>query len=168
MKLFSKNILLILLILMVMAGVYSLLAGQNGSQKRNPHFPNCFRNKQREHQIHCCERGQFGSDFYRWKNRPIKKEAEASLTDTLMNYGVSAGQLAKVSVDIKSPSGSSVWLGTVLPLALPIIIIVFFLDGGPGRSKNQISNLSLSARPKPGSLSRTTKRKSHFQRRGRS
>ena len=28
MKLFSKNILLILLILMVMAGVYSLLAGQ--------------------------------------------------------------------------------------------------------------------------------------------
>jgi len=48
------------------------------------------------------------------------------LTDTLMNYGVSAEQLAKVSIDIKSPSGSSVWLGTVLPLALPIIIIVLF------------------------------------------
>ena len=43
-----------------------------------------------------------------------------------MNYGVSAEQLAKVSIDIKSPSGSSVWLGTVLPLALPILIIVFF------------------------------------------
>ena len=43
-----------------------------------------------------------------------------------MNYGVSTEQLTKVSVDIKSPSGSSVWLGTVLPLALPIIIIVFF------------------------------------------
>ena len=48
------------------------------------------------------------------------------MTDTLINYGVSAEQLAKVSVDIKSPSGSSVWLGTVLPLALPILIIVFF------------------------------------------
>ena len=44
---------------------------------------------------------------------PNPKKAEASLTDTLMNYGVSAEHLAKVSIDIKSPSGSSVWLGTV-------------------------------------------------------
>ena len=60
------------------------------------------------------------------KTAQSKKEAEASLTDTLMNYGVSAVQLAKVSIDIKSPSGSSVWLCTVLPLALPILIIVLF------------------------------------------
>ena len=52
-----------------------------------------------------------------------------------MNYGVSTEQLTKVSVDIKSPSGSSVWLGTVLPLALPIIIIVFFFWMAVGRLK---------------------------------
>ena len=92
---------------------------------------------------------------------------EASLTDTLMNYGVSAEQLAKVSVDIKSPSGSSVWLGTVLPLALPILIIVFFFWMAARQVKNQIFSLSLSAKPKPESLSRTTKRKSLVQGCGR-
>ena len=57
-----------------------------------------------------------------------------------MNYGVSAEHLAKVSVDIKSPSSSSVWLGTVLPLALPILIIVFFFWMAARQVKNQIFN----------------------------
>lgn len=71
-----------------------------------------------------------GSDlhiiFNDGKTAESKKEAEASLTDTLINYGVSKEHLAKINIDIKNPSGASVWLGTVLPLALPIIIIVFF------------------------------------------
>ena len=159
MKLFSKNILLILLILMVMAGVYSLLAGQMEVKNEIPISQIVSGNKRRQHQIHWRKRGQFGSGFCRRENRPIQKEAEASLTDTLMNYGVSAEQLAKVSVDIKSPSSSSVWLGTVLPLALPILIIVFFFWMAARQVKNQIFSLSLSAKPKLESLSRTTKKK---------
>ena len=49
------------------------------------------------------------------------------MTDTLTNYGVSKEQLAKINVDIKSPSGASVWLGVILPLALPVLLILFFL-----------------------------------------
>ena len=59
-----------------------------------------------------------------------------------MNYGVSAEHLAKVSIDIKSPSGSSVWLGTVLPLALPIIIIVFFFGWRPVKLKIKFQSLT--------------------------
>ena len=49
-----------------------------------------------------------------------------------MNYGVSAEHLAKVSIDIKSPSGSSVWLGTVFAVGFADYYYSFlFLDGGP-------------------------------------
>ena len=126
MKLFSKNILFILLIMMVMAGVYSLLAGQMEVKNEIPI-------SQIVSEINGGNIKSIGVKgdtleviFTDGKTAQSKKEAEASLTDTLINYGVSAEQLAKVSIDIKSPSGSSVWLGTVLPLALPIIIIVLF------------------------------------------
>src|SRR3989344_2038163 len=126
MKLFSKNILFVLLIMMVMAGVYSLLAGQMEVKNEIPI-------SQIVSEINGGNVKSIGAKgdnleviFADGKIAQSKKEAETSLTDTLMNYGVSAEQLVKVSIDIKSPSGSSIWLGTVLPLALPIIIIVLF------------------------------------------
>ena len=167
MKLFSKNILLILLILMVMAGVYSLLAGQMEVKNEIPISQIVSEINGSKIKSISVKGDSLEVIFADGKIAQSKKEAETSLTDTLMNYGVSAEQLAKVSIDIKSPSGSSVWLGTVLPLALPILIIVFFFWMAARQVKNQISNLLLSAKPKPESLNRTTKRKSLVQRCGR-
>ena len=126
MKLFSKNILFILLIMMIMAGVYSLLAGQMEVKNEIPISQIVFEINGGNIKSIGVKGDTLEIVFTDGKIAQSKKEAEASLTDTLMNYGVSAEQLAKVSIDIKSPSGSSVWLGTVLPLALPIIIIVLF------------------------------------------
>jgi len=126
MKLFSKNILFILLIMMVMAGVYSLLAGQMEIKNEIPISQIVSEINRGNIKSIGVKGDSLEIVFTDGKTAQSKKEAEASLTDTLMNYGVSAEQLAKVSIDIKSPSGSSVWLGTVLPLALPIIIIVLF------------------------------------------
>jgi len=126
MKLFSKNILFILLIMMVMAGVYSLLAGQMEVKNEIPISQIVSEINGGNIKSIGVKGDSLEVVFADGKTAQSKKEAEASLTDTLMNYGVSAVQLAKVSIDIKSPSGSSVWLGTVLPLALPIIIIVLF------------------------------------------
>lgn len=126
MKLFSKNILFVLLILMIMAGVYSLLAGQMETKNEIPISQIVSEINGGNIKSIAVKGDSLEVIFADGKIAQSKKEAEASLTDTLMNYGVSAEQLAKVSVDIKSPSGSSVWLGTVLPLALPILIIVFF------------------------------------------
>jgi len=126
MKLFSKNILFILLIMMVMAGVYSLLAGQMEVKNEIPISQIVSEINGGNIKSIGVKGDSLEVIFSDGKTAQSKKEAEASLTDTLMNYGVSAVQLAKVSIGIKSPSGSSVWLGTVLPLALPILIIVLF------------------------------------------
>ncbi|MDP2629438.1 MAG: ATP-dependent zinc metalloprotease FtsH [Candidatus Harrisonbacteria bacterium] len=55
-----------------------------------------------------------------------KKEFEASLTDTLSNYGVSAARLKDVSIEVEEPSGGRFWAGILIPSLLPLIILVFF------------------------------------------
>lgn len=56
-----------------------------------------------------------------------KKESITSLTDTLSNYSVDAEALARVEIDIKSPSGFRFWLLNVGPFLLPVLLIFFFL-----------------------------------------
>src|SRR3989338_4296970 len=152
MKLFSKNILFILLIMMVMAGVYSLFAGQMEVKNEIPISQIVSEINGGNVKSIGVKGDNLEVIFADGKIAQSKKEAETSLTDTLMNYGVSAEQLVKVSIDIKSPSGSSIWLG-------PLLSLFYFSGWRPGRLKNQTFNLSPSARRKPGSLSRTTKKK---------
>jgi len=63
--------------------------------------------------------------------KKTKKETEASLTETLKNYGVSGDALAGVNIVIKDPNGFKYWAGTLAPLMIPIIaifIILWFLS----------------------------------------
>ncbi len=55
-----------------------------------------------------------------------KKEAGASLSDTLANYGVTPEALAGTQIEIKNESGFAYWLLNILPFLLPIIFIVLF------------------------------------------
>ena len=55
-----------------------------------------------------------------------KKEVDASVTETLASYGVTPEQFAKVTINVKSESGFGYWLLAILPIALPVLFIVFF------------------------------------------
>ncbi|MFA5933840.1 MAG: ATP-dependent zinc metalloprotease FtsH [Candidatus Paceibacterota bacterium] len=55
-----------------------------------------------------------------------KKESEASLSQTLVNYGVKPEELASTTIDIKSEGGIGFWLLNILPFALPVLVIIFF------------------------------------------
>lgn len=64
-----------------------------------------------------------------YKNEEIKKakkEAEASLSETLSNYGVSAEALATTPLTIKNETGFGFWALNILPFLLPILFIVIF------------------------------------------
>jgi cell division protease FtsH len=54
------------------------------------------------------------------------KEKEASLTESLKNYGRAPEKLKLVNLEIKGESGAMFWLGAVLPFLLPLLIIGFF------------------------------------------
>lgn len=55
-----------------------------------------------------------------------KKENEASLTETLANYGVAPEKLEQIDIRIDTESGFGYWFAAILPFALPVLLIVFF------------------------------------------
>lgn len=55
-----------------------------------------------------------------------KKESEASLSETLVNYGVTKDELKTVIIDIKSESGFGYWIMNLLPILIPILFILIF------------------------------------------
>ncbi|MFA4817717.1 MAG: ATP-dependent zinc metalloprotease FtsH [Parcubacteria group bacterium] len=55
------------------------------------------------------------------------KEQETGLTESLKNYGVDQGKLNAVNIEIKGPSSTSMWLGTILPFLLPFVLIAAFI-----------------------------------------
>jgi len=141
MKSFSKNIIAALLILMVLAALYSLISGQ-------------FK------QVEKISLSQLVSDINAGKVKEIKitgdsiniayqdnsvktaqKEAETGLSQTFNNYGVDKAQFDKVNLSIDNSSGLSFWLGTILPFFIPLLIIVFLF----WMAARQVKNTSLQA-----------------------
>lgn len=57
------------------------------------------------------------------KKETAKKESEASLTESLTNYGVDPEKLRKVNIAIKEPSGFLFWAGVVFPFIIPFLLI---------------------------------------------
>ncbi len=58
------------------------------------------------------------------------KEPGSSLTDTLVNFGVSEEQLVSVPITVEMQSGASFWASILIPSLLPILIIgalIFFM-----------------------------------------
>ncbi|MBP6884593.1 MAG: ATP-dependent zinc metalloprotease FtsH [Candidatus Pacebacteria bacterium] len=55
-----------------------------------------------------------------------KKEVEASLSETLKNYGVPSEKISSTEITVVTESGVSYWLFNILPIVLPVIIIVVF------------------------------------------
>jgi cell division protease FtsH len=56
-----------------------------------------------------------------------QKEVETSLSQTLVNYGVTKESLAKVDIEEKPSTGFTYWLINLAPFVFPILFIIFFL-----------------------------------------
>lgn len=57
------------------------------------------------------------------KKQETQKEKEASLTESLANYGVSPDQLQSVKINITEPSGAGMWARIILPFLVPFLLI---------------------------------------------
>lgn len=58
--------------------------------------------------------------------KKAKKESDASLTETLVNYGVSTESLSATDIEIKKEGGLGYWLLNILPIAIPVLFIILF------------------------------------------
>lgn len=81
------------------------------------------------------------------KTQKTTKESEASLTDTLSNYGVDKDKLKEVSITIEEESGASFWAGAILPFLLPFLLIgalIWFMLRQAQRGNSQALSFGMS------------------------
>ncbi len=55
--------------------------------------------------------------------KQTKKEVESSLSQTLVNYGVTTTELSVVSIDVKNPSGFYFWFIALSPFLFPLVFV---------------------------------------------
>lgn len=60
------------------------------------------------------------------EKRVTYKEPAESFTTLLKNYSVAPEKLAAVKLEVKQPSSTALWLGTLLPIILPIVLFIGF------------------------------------------
>jgi len=56
------------------------------------------------------------------------KESNVSLGELLKNFGFSSEEINALDIEVKEQSGWSVWLGTLLPILIPIIFLVILFS----------------------------------------
>jgi cell division protease FtsH len=81
------------------------------------------------------------------KKEKATKESEASLTDTLSNYGVDKDKLKEVSITIEGESSASFWAGAILPFLLPFLLIgalLWFMLRQAQRGNSQALSFGMS------------------------
>jgi cell division protease FtsH len=138
MKSFFRAILVGLLILMLLTGVYSLLA-EKSETKEEISLSQLVTEINNGGVEKIAVKGENLEILFKDKTEKIsKKEAETSLSQTLSNYGVSKDALKEVAIEIKEPSSLFFLLGNILPFLIPFIIIVifFWLAGRQMKSAN--------------------------------
>src|SRR3990172_5288115 len=124
--LFSQQIITAILIFMMITVVYSLIT-QNTSKTESISISDMANNLNSGTVKKIEVAGEnLTIEFKDGVIKKAKKETESSLTETLINYGVSPKILSETEVEIKNESGFGFWFLNVLPFLLPVVFIIFF------------------------------------------
>ncbi len=123
---FFSNIISTILIFMIIATVYSIFTEQK-SKFEDVSISQLATDIKGELVADISVEGEKLIAIYKDDTeKRSKKEVEASLSETLVNYGVTSEELTSVSIEIKQPSGLGYWLMNLAPFLIPILFIVLF------------------------------------------
>lgn len=126
MKLLSKNILTAVLVFLLLVVLYSLIYEVQSKEKIIPISELASEIQKEEVKKIEISGDQLQITLRDDKKQMSKKEAESSLSESLLNYGVSKEMLANIEVEVKEESGLMYWLGIIFPILAPFLIILFF------------------------------------------
>ena len=128
MKLFSKNILIAILILFFIASVWSIFSEQLKSVDEITISRLVAEINDGKVKGIVIEGEDLVVTLRDGVEQKTKKESGVSLSDSLLAYGVTEQSLKEIeTVEVRGPSGLIFWLGAILPFLIPLILIgVFF------------------------------------------
>jgi cell division protease FtsH len=147
MNTFAKNISGIILLLLLISGVMILY--QSPAQKPTDVSLSQLAEQLNNGQVEqiTVNKNELSIDLKDKKKEKATKESEASLTDTLSNYGVDKDKLKEVSITIEGESGASFWAGAILPFLLPFLLIgglLWFMLRQAQRGNSQALSFGMS------------------------
>ncbi len=123
---FGNQVIGTLLILMVLVGLYSALAGKDTKTTEIPLSELAGSVTKGEVKLIVVAGDKLTATYQNDEIKTSKKEAERGFSETLATYGVTPEALSKVKLEIKNDSGWTFWLATLLPIMVPIIFVIFF------------------------------------------
>lgn len=122
---FFSNLLTAVLVFLIISTLYGAIVGNKGKVEEVPVSKIAQDISSGAVKKVVVEGGMINAEYVDGTKKKSKKEVESSLSQTLVNYGVSAEHLAKVEVEVKNESGFGYYMLNMLPFLLPIILIGF-------------------------------------------
>jgi cell division protease FtsH len=120
-----KNFILVIFVFFIIAGLYSVLT-ENISETKNLSITELSKDINDGKIKEIVSSGQDVFITFTDDSKGISvKESDTSLSESLMNYGVTTDQLKNIKISQKKDSNASSWVGTLL-LIIPIILIGAF------------------------------------------
>jgi len=127
MKYLLKNLLIAFLALLTIAGLFTLLSSPAEKPEEISLSQLVEQINQEQISTIVIKGDKLEIELKDGTKEKTTKEKEASLTESLKNYGLDSAKLKLINLEIKGESGLAFWLGAILPFLLPLLIIGFFL-----------------------------------------
>lgn len=127
MRQFSKQFVYAILILMILSGVYALIANPFKSKKEVSLSQLVDQINQGAVTKLEVQDNDIQATLKDGSLETSRKESEAGITETLKNYNVDPEKLKAVNLDVKGAGALGVWLSIILPIAGPVLLIAFFI-----------------------------------------
>ncbi|MAF20862.1 MAG: cell division protein FtsH [Parcubacteria group bacterium] len=126
MKYLFKNLLIAFLIFLTIAGFFTLVNSPAEKAKEVSLSQLVEQINQEQISTITIRGDRLEIDLKDGSQEKATKEKEASLTESLKNYGLETEKLKLINLEIKGESGLAFWVGSILPFLLPLVIIGFF------------------------------------------
>jgi len=124
-----NSISIVLLILFLISGVYSLIAEENSKiQKIN--LSELVKDIGAGSVTSITVNGDTLTAIYSDEAKTVKqtnKEVDSSVTETFTRYGLTPEKLNALKINIEGPSGFAFWFIQVMPFLIPILFIAVFI-----------------------------------------
>ncbi|MBI2041938.1 MAG: ATP-dependent zinc metalloprotease FtsH [Candidatus Nealsonbacteria bacterium] len=126
MKSLLKNFIFIILIFLIISGIFAMFS-KPFEQKKETTLTQLVEDINQEKVKKITVSGNDVQIAYNDDSEAsAKKEAEASFSETLVNYGLDKEKINKVNIEVKEPRGFSFWLGPISVILFPLLIIGIF------------------------------------------
>ncbi len=126
MKNLAKKVIFILLIFIIISAVFTLFS-EPFKKEEEISFSQLVEDINQEKVKKITVSGSELSILYQDETEiESRKETESSLSESLMNLGVSAEKLAKLEIETKKEQGTWIWLGPILIFVLPLLLFGLF------------------------------------------